>query len=65
MQLLLVFIFFWSVFFSLAKWSEAIGSIIKGDLGAWWNAIKMAIPYSVIWIDAFLRIFTPSHTGLW
>lgn len=65
MSPVLVLIFMWAVVFSIFYWHVAIKTIISFEIGKFLKAVGSAIPYSVVWIDAFLRIFSVNNTGLW
>lgn len=65
MSPVLVLIFMWAICFSIYHWQLAIKTIISFEISKFLKAVGSAIPYSVVWIDAFLRIFSVSHTGLW
>lgn len=65
MNILLILIFFWSLMLGLYQWSQAVASIILGLYGQWSVHCLNAFIYTVLCIDSFLRIFSPTHTGLW
>jgi hypothetical protein len=65
MSIVLVLIFFWSLFFGFYHWHVAIKTVIASELSTFIKSVGNALPYSVIWIDAFLRLFSVTHTGLW
>ncbi|AFC21864.1 hypothetical protein GAP32_411 [Cronobacter phage vB_CsaM_GAP32] len=50
---------------AVSQWSRAVIQIFKGAYGEWSLCAGHAVMYSVVCIDAFLRIFSTSHTGLW
>lgn len=65
MSPVLALICIWAFIFSVYNLSTAIKTIFAGDFKKFGQAFGMFVPFSIVWTDAFLRIFTPSHTGLW
>lgn len=65
MNPIIALICIWSFLFSIYYLSDSIKSAIDFNIKKFWYSVCMFIPYSIIWIDAFLRIFSINHTGLW
>ena len=65
MSIVLLLIFLWSIVLSVYYWIRAVRTVVASELGLFLKSVGNALPYSVIWIDAFLRFFSVTHTGLW
>lgn len=65
MSPVLVLICFWAFLFSIYHLSKAIKAAISWNVKKFWAATGMFVPFAIVWIDAFLRIFSVNHTGLW
>lgn len=65
MNILLFLICLWSLTCSIYYLSESITSIIAFEIKKFFVSFGMFMPFAVIWIDAFLRIFVVTQTGLW
>lgn len=65
MSPVLAIICIWAFMFSIYYMSKSIKTIIAGEFRKFGSAVGMFVPFAIIWIDAFLRIFSVQHTGLW
>lgn len=65
MSPVLAIICIWAFMFSIYYMSKSIKTIIAGEFGKFGAAVGMFVPFAIVWIDAFLRIFSVQHTGLW
>ncbi len=55
----------WSLLFSIYHLGNAIKAAIAWNVKKFWYAVGMFVPFAIVWIDSFLRIFSVTHTGLW
>ncbi len=65
MSPVLAIICIWAFICSICFLSKSIKTIIAAEYGKFGSAFGMFVPFAIVWIDAFLRIFSVQHTGLW
>lgn len=65
MSPVLALICLWAFLFSIYHLGNSIKAAITWNVKKFWSATGMFVPFAIVWIDAFLRIFSVNHTGLW
>lgn len=65
MSPVLAIICLWAFMFSVYHLGNSIKAAIAWKVKKFWYAVGMFVPFAIVWIDAFLRIFSFNHTGLW
>ncbi|UYE98850.1 hypothetical protein XbC2_428 [Xanthomonas phage XbC2] len=65
MSPVLAIICLWAFLFSVYHLGNSIKAAIAWNVKKFWYAVGMFVPFAIVWIDSFLRIFSVTHTGLW
>lgn len=65
MSPVLAIIFLWALVCSTYHLGNSFKAALAWEVGKFWYSIIMFVPFAIVWIDAFLRIFSVTKTGLW
>lgn len=65
MNPVLALICIWAFVFSSSYIHSSVKAVIAGEYKKFGSAFGMFVPFLIVFIDTFLRIFSVTHTGLW